>query len=1135
LFFSRYIKSHHVSRAALIAAGTAAAILFFIVGAAIRLLVGPLSLGPLGNTLPNAIAEALPGVRVQYDTAAIQWSRDQSRVNLVILGARVFDDEGRIIAQAPEADIDLAAGPLLQGKAVVTRITLVGVQLTLVRTVNGGLRLGIEKDKSQHDILSRISDAITLRSDKSSALQAFAIRHARLAFYDEPTGLFFVAPKANFRVMTAGSNLAASFDAALEISGHPAHVTGEFTIPPKKGPVKGAIAFTGLDLRALGTESASFAKVRHIGLAVDASASFVVQGVHLISVDFGATAKGAIDVPGLEHGPLQVRSIQVVGRYEGATGRLLVDDATLKAAGTSAHLTGQAELIRDAAGLLSRVRYEAIADKISISMPGVLPAPVSLRTISARGDYWPELGKIAVDQLSAGGGPLSFQARGSILLIRGKAPAIDATGQLGAIGIRDLMHYWPLRVGTGARAWIDKNIFAGSMGAVQFEAHFPAGMLDADELPDEALKVTIPLFGIEANYLQGLTHLSQLRGLATLTGDTFSAKIESGRIGAIALNQGRVVITSLHIPESPGAFAAHVSGSMPDILALVNMKPLNYATRFGINVAETRGSAGIDLSFRMPMRKDLRVDDVGIAINAKTTGFAIPIGEHARLSDGVVNFTISNAKLHANGTATLADSKLAIDWNEDFRTSDPVTTRIQVKGSLDAGSRSALNFRASDFLKGPTPMTARLLGHRGALSSADMTLDLTPSVLGLDLIGLRKPAGTAASAQVTATFGPDSTIRTETLSISGPGIAANGSATFDKAGHLTQLTFPAVRFGPANDFSFALARSQSGQEISIRGKSLDGSRFAGQGRKSQDAVGGSGGAEALEGPFHIAAKLDRVILREGVNIASFSLDVTGVGDRPATLSMSGSLSRTASISGEITSSDGGRRMTFTTNDAGLLARGLLGFTSLKGGRVDLTATLPGKATDIEAKDGSNVDYQGKLTARDFKVLNQPFLTRLFSAGSLDGLINLMQDKGIAVDKFEIPFSSKGGVIDVKEARATGPAIGLTADGYVDRPKNVIAMKGTLVPLFGLNSVLGSIPIVGDVLVSKKGEGIFGMTYSISGNADQPSVGVNPLSVLTPGIFRRIFEGKMPNSAQAPSNQARQRPAPTAPSAPPPKP
>ena len=127
----------------------------------------------------------------------------------------------------------------------------------------------------------------------------------------------------------------------------------------------------------------------------------------------------------------------------------------------------------------------------------------------------------------------------------------------------------------------------------------------------------------------------------------------------------------------------------------------------------------------------------------------------------------------------------------------------------------------------------------------------------------------------------------------------------------------------------------------------------------------------------------------------------------------------------------------------------------------------------------------------------------------------MQGQGVAVDTLEVPFSSHDGVITVRNARATGPAIGITAEGYIDRGKNDIGLKGSLVPLFGINSVLGVIPLLGDVLTSKQGEGIIGMTYSVSGNADEPSVSVNPLSALAPGIIRRIFEGKMPTAQPAP--------------------
>ena len=49
--FSRYVKAHHVSHAALSVCAVVAAIVFFVAGAGIRLLMGPISLGPLQQTL----------------------------------------------------------------------------------------------------------------------------------------------------------------------------------------------------------------------------------------------------------------------------------------------------------------------------------------------------------------------------------------------------------------------------------------------------------------------------------------------------------------------------------------------------------------------------------------------------------------------------------------------------------------------------------------------------------------------------------------------------------------------------------------------------------------------------------------------------------------------------------------------------------------------------------------------------------------------------------------------------------------------------------------------------------------------------------------------------------------------------
>jgi hypothetical protein len=166
------------------------------------------------------------------------------------------------------------------------------------------------------------------------------------------------------------------------------------------------------------------------------------------------------------------------------------------------------------------------------------------------------------------------------------------------------------------------------------------------------------------------------------------------------------------------------------------------------------------------------------------------------------------------------------------------------------------------------------------------------------------------------------------------------------------------------------------------------------------------------------------------------------------------------------------------------------------------------------------DIAGQVVIRDCTLVNQAFLTRLFSSGSLIGFVDLMRGQGIAIDTLDIPFQVNGDVIDIHDARASGPSIGITTDGYVDRANDQIALQGAIAPLYGLNGVLGSIPVLGNVFVSKKGEGIFGVTYRASGNADEPQIMVNPLAMLTPGIFRRIFEGSVPSAPVAQSSPPR---------------
>jgi hypothetical protein len=1117
----RHVKAHHFGRVGLVAAGIVAALLFFVIGTGIRLLIGPVSLGPFAGSLADAIDRALPGITVKYDQAAVEWERDDGKINLVILGTRVFDRDGRIIAQAPKAAVVIAAGPFLHGKIEVKRIILVGVQLTMVRTADGGLRLGIGKDRYEEDILKRIQDALN-KSEGPSTLESFAVRRARLAFYDEATKLFLVAPRADFTLTRRGEDLTAAVNADMEISGFPAHLSGDIEFPPGKGPVTGRVAIAGLSLHSLAANSVAFAAVKNTALKVDIAGTFTIDGPRLTKADFGAEGAGSLLVPGLKNGAVHVSRLFAKAHYDGVARKVVLDEASIASDKVKADLKGRFGFAVDTSGDVSGLAGELHIKRLALTWPTVFAGPVDFDNVDLKGEWQRAARHFVIEKLTAGGAPFGLEASGQITLTDNQSPGIDLKGSFATLKVRDLVRYWPLGAAAGGREWVDANMQSGQVGPTTFEVHFLPGMLDAPALPPEAIAVKFTVSQGELSYIKGLTHMTEVAGTAVVTGTSFRADITGGRIGPQTVKSARFEIPDFNAAEEVGIVTGRIQGAMPDVLALIDMGALRYPTRFGINAASAKGDAVIDLTVKVPLVKSASVERIGIGVKAQVTGFALALGKSTQLTDGNVAFVIDNDRLHATGTSGLGGSasRLTLDWTEEFSTAKgPLTTHVNLKGTVDDTARAAVGMGLKDYIKGPVGISGTLTGKRGALSQGNLTLDLTPAVVTLNLIGVNKPAGFPMAARLATNFGAGSALDTVGIRLTGTGTSVTANAKFE-GGHLAQLQAPAVHIGPQNDFALTLTRSAGGSDIQIRGRSLDGSRIGAQG-------GGGDGDDKFDEPFRISAHLDRLALRDGVAVSNFALDVGGVADRPVTMNLTGSLSKTGSLAMVINPTDSGRRLTLTVGDMGLLLQGLYGFTSIKGGKLEMAATFNGRGDQPVTGDGP--DFSGKASLKEFRVLNQPFLARLFTAGSLGGLANLMQGQGVQVDSLDVPFSSKNNVISVHDVRATGPAIGVSADGYIDRPKNAIALKGSLVPLFGINSVLGNIPLLGTLVTSKEGEGIIGMTYSVSGNADEPSVSVNPLSALAPGILRRIFEGRMPNAANAPSNA----PKPPAPAAAPP--
>ena len=169
---------------------------------------------------------------------------------------------------------------------------------------------------------------------------------------------------------------------------------------------------------------------------------------------------------------------------------------------------------------------------------------------------------------------------------------------------------------------------------------------------------------------------------------------------------------------------------------------------------------------------------------------------------------------------------------------------------------------------------------------------------------------------------------------------------------------------------------------------------------------------------------------------------------------------------------------------------------------------------IKGYDGGYLDFysvnknnksNSKLKIYDFNLKELPALTKLLTLASLQGIADLLSGEGIGFDEFEMNFENQNNLTTINEIYAIGPAISILMEGYVEKNK-LVSLRGTLVPATTINKAIGTIPILGKILVGKKtGEGVFGVSFKIKGSPKDLETTVNPIKTLTPRFITRTLE------------------------------
>jgi hypothetical protein len=361
---------------------------------------------------------------------------------------------------------------------------------------------------------------------------------------------------------------------------------------------------------------------------------------------------------------------------------------------------------------------------------------------------------------------------------------------------------------------------------------------------------------------------------------------------------------------------------------------------------------------------------------------------------------------------------------------------------------------------------------------------------GLDLaipeIGWTKPAAEAGRLSVRGRFAQPTEI--EALSLSAAGLDASGTLRLTTEGALESAEFGEVAVG--DWFAGSVTLTGQGQGAPVRVSVTGGSADM---RRAQIGAAGSGAADRPA----TDVSLSELRLTDGIALTdfrgTFSAISGGTGGQFA-----GWVNGSVPVAGDLAPDASGRPVIrLQSEDAGAVLAAAGVYSSGRGGEMDL----------VLRSLGARGSYDGSIGIRNIRVVDAPGLASLLNAVSVVGLIDELRGAGIVFTDVEGNFGLMPDGVEIRQGSAIGPSLGVSLEGVYRAEDESIDLRGVVSPLYLLNGI--------GQIFSRQRDGLFGFAYQLSGRRTDYEVAVNPLSILTPGMFRDIFR-RPPPSFSAPS-------------------
>ena len=1109
-----------------------------------RLSSGPIELDIATPWLTAAIKENF-GAGHDVEIGGTQIERDASgRTSLRIRDIVVRDAEGTVVASAPKAEVGISGAALLTGRIRAERLSLVGAEMAV--RIESDSKVTVFAGGNKRPFVTASANAAPALSGAAQAAAKLE-RAAALGTASSPVPSASTPPAASavarngvpdFAVMLAwiesldASGLDGRDLAEIGLKG------GNLTVDDQRNGKQWT--FTNIDLGVMRPKSGGIAitlgsenveRPWHMRAAMTPGQQ---QGHRIIDVE--ATKVSAKDLmlamrvgesqfePDL---PLSARiraDIGPDGIPHMLEGKILVDkgviidlddplaripidraeinldwDATRQAlvmpfqvlsGGNRITLLAQFDAPREGSSVWG-LQVSGGTVVLNSAAP-VDPNPLILNRVALRMRVDPAKQRIDLDPSELGNADLGVALTGS-LDFSSDDPRLVLGIASTRMSVAAMKRLWPICTAPKVRAWVEEHVQGGTVERLDISTNAPWSTLKSSgpPVPDDGLLIQIVGNGAEVRPVAGLPAIRDADVNLRISGRT--AVINVGR-GNVEISPGRKLSITNGVFEVPDTFPKappakarfRLDGSVPAAAELLGMERLRDYSGTPIDPATSRGTLTAQVTLALPLKEDLAPGSSIYTINLDIANFAAERMVMAqKVEAALLKVSANNQGYWIRGDVKINGVPAALDYRKP-RDAD---ADVRIQATLDESGRSKLGFDLSGFLMGPVPikLSGRVLAQESDSRFA-IEADLTQAKVDNLLPGWSKAAGRAGRATFTLVNKPGVT-RFEDLVVEAPGASVKGVVEVDASGDVLSANFPVFSPSDGDKTTLKADRSADGTlRVTVRGDVYDGRGFI-----KSTMSGASNRKQKHDKDIDLDLKLGAVVGFHGETLRGLDLRVSRRSGVITSLALNAKLGRDSPLTGDVRGrGTNGRQVVFVeTTDAGAFFRFNDIYPKIFGGEMWV-------ALDPHSADAA--PQEGILNIRDFAVRGEAALDRVAAAPQQPG----GPPPGVDFSRLRVDFTRSLGRFTVRDGLVKGPAIGATVDGYIDYNRDDVRMRGTFVPLYGLNNMFGQIPIVG-LFLGGSNEGLLGVTYEVVGPPSTPVLRVNPISAVAPGLLRKFFE------------------------------